>query len=63
VASVRFGAKLIIPNKKTFLSVHTGLGCWIAQLPQRLQFTNFGFIHFDLLLPLTPSISFKLWGS
>lgn len=41
-------------------TVHTGLGCWIAQLPQRLQFTNSGFIHFDLLLPSTVSISFEL---
>lgn len=59
-ASVRFGARLIIPNKKPLLSVHTGLGCWIAQLPQRLQFTNSGFIHFDLLLPSTVSISLEL---
>lgn len=60
MASVRFASKLIIPNKKALLSVHTGLGCWIAQLPQRLQFTNSGFIHFDLLLFSAVSIPFKL---
>lgn len=59
VATVRFGAELIIPNKKALLSVHTELGCWIEQLPQRLQFTNPDFIHFDLLLPSTVRILFK----
>lgn len=38
----------------------TGLGWWIAGPPQRLQFTNSGFIHFDLLLPSTVNISFEL---
>lgn len=60
MAVVRFGPELIIANKKASLSVQTGLGCWIAQLPQRLQFTNSDFIHFDLLLPSTVRILFKL---
>lgn len=49
-------------KKKESCSLFTeGWGCWIAQLPQKPQFTNSGFMHFDPSFSFTVNISLKLY--